>query len=139
MAHPYSLALTMWQYLIVLQLARQEETCDRLATELIQLSREHHFPVMLGNGMFFMGWASAEAGDLEPGIALMEQGLGLLSSSGRRVLRPYMQTVLARAMRRLGGGLLRSSDEASVMLVERRGWTSHHFVSDFFSLHHGHR
>jgi hypothetical protein len=67
MAHPYSLALTMWQYLIVLQLARQEETCDRLATELIQLSREHHFPVMLGNGMFFMGWASAEAGDLEPG------------------------------------------------------------------------
>src|SRR5262249_57377077 len=42
------------------------------------------------------------AGDLEPGIALMEQGLGLLSSSGRRVLRPYMQTVLARAKGDLG-------------------------------------
>ena len=43
------------------------------------------------------------------------------------------------AMRRNRGGSPRSSVEASVMLVERRGWTSHHFVSDFFSLHHGHR
>jgi len=43
------------------------------------------------------------------------------------------------AMRWNRGGPLRSSVEARVMRVERRGWTSHHFASDFFSLHHGHR
>ena len=73
-----------------------------IATELSQLSQEHHFPIMLGNGMFFMGWASAEVGDLEQGSALMEQSLGLLGSTGRRVTRPYMQTVLARAKADLG-------------------------------------
>jgi predicted ATPase len=92
----------MWVYSIVLQIARQEETCRMIATELLQLSREHHFPAMLGNGLFFAGWARAEARDLEQGSALMEQGLGLLSSSGRRVTRPYMQTVLARAKADLG-------------------------------------
>jgi predicted ATPase/class 3 adenylate cyclase len=102
LAHPYSLAHAMWVYSIVLQIARQEETCRMIATELLQLSREHHFPAMLGNGLFFAGWARAEARDLEQGSALMEQGLGLLSSSGRRVTRPYMQTVLGRAKADLG-------------------------------------
>jgi predicted ATPase len=45
---------------------------------------------------------NAEAGDLEQGSALMEQSLSVLSSSGRRVMRPYMQMVLARAKVDLG-------------------------------------
>ena len=102
LAHPYSLAQAMWVYSIVLQIARQEETCRMIATELLQLSREHHFPAMLGNGLFFAGWARAEARDLEQGSALMEQGLGLLSSSGGRIARTYMQTVLARVKADLG-------------------------------------
>jgi predicted ATPase len=102
LAHPYSLALAMWQYSIVLQIARQWETSRAIATQLVQLSREHNFPMMRGNGMFFTGSASAEAGDLEQGVALMEQGLGLLISTGRRVTRPYMQMVLARAKADLG-------------------------------------
>jgi predicted ATPase len=57
---------------------------------------------MVGNGMFFTGWASAEAGDVENGIALMEQALGLLTSAGRRVTRPYMQAALARAKADVG-------------------------------------
>ena len=81
---------------------RQGGTCRTLATELVQLSGEHHFQMMLGHGMFFMGWASVEAGDRESGVALMEQGLGQLTHSGRRVTRPYMQTVLALAKGELG-------------------------------------
>jgi predicted ATPase len=102
LAHPYSLALAMWHYSIVLQIARQGELCRSLATELVELSREHNFPMMVGNGMFFTGWASAEAGDVENGIALMEQALGLLTSAGRRVTRPYMQAALARAKADVG-------------------------------------
>ena len=80
-----------------------------IATELLQLAREHHFPNLVAIGMFFKGWASAEAGDLEQGVALMEQGLGLLISTGRRVTRPYMQMVLARAKADLARRSLRAS------------------------------
>jgi predicted ATPase len=46
--------------------------------------------------MFFAGWATADGGELEQGIALMEQGLTLFSA-GRNVTRPYMLAVLASA------------------------------------------
>jgi len=96
LSHPYSLALAMWFCAIVLQVCRQRESCRDLATELIELSQEHDFPIMRGAGMFFLGWATAEGGELEQGIALMEQGKALFST-GRRVTQPYMQSLLASA------------------------------------------
>ena len=36
--------------------------------------------MMRGAGMFFSGWATADGGELEQGIALMEQGLALFSA-----------------------------------------------------------
>jgi predicted ATPase len=95
LAHPYSLALAMWLWTIVLQFGRQRQRCHDLATNLVELSQEHQFPIMLGNGMFYLGWASLDAGDPDKGIALMEQGLELVISAGRRLTRPYMQAVLA--------------------------------------------
>ena len=52
--------------------------------------------MMRGAGMFFSGWATADGGELEQGIALMEQGLALFSAV-RQVNRPYMLAVLANA------------------------------------------
>jgi class 3 adenylate cyclase/predicted ATPase len=101
LSHPYSLAMAMWQYAIVLQVGRQRQSCRDLATELIELSQEHDFPMMRGAGMFFLGWATADGGELEQGIALMEQGLALFSA-GRRVTRPYMLAILASAKADLG-------------------------------------
>jgi predicted ATPase len=46
--------------------------------------------------MFFLGWATADGGELEQGIALMEQGLALFSAV-RQVNRPHMLAVLASA------------------------------------------
>jgi predicted ATPase len=51
--------------------------------------------------MFFLGWATADGGELEQGIALMEQGLALFSAV-RQVTRPYMLGVLASAKADLG-------------------------------------
>jgi predicted ATPase len=101
LSHPYSLAIAMWQYAIVLQVGRQRQSCCDLATELIELSQEHDFPMMRGAGMFFLGWATADGGELEQGISLMEQGLALFSAV-RQVSRPYMLAVLASAKADLG-------------------------------------
>src|SRR6266478_2011997 len=101
LSHPYSLALAMWNCAIVLQVGRQRRSCRELATELLELSQEHDFPMMRGAGMFFLGWAAADGGELERGIPLMEQGLALYLA-GRRVTRPYMLAVLASANADLG-------------------------------------
>jgi predicted ATPase len=51
---------------------------------------------MQGAGMFFSGWASADGGKPEQGIALMEQGFALFSA-GCRLHRPYLLAILANA------------------------------------------
>jgi predicted ATPase len=96
LSHPYSLAVAMFLCAIVLQLGRQRQSCRDVATELLELSQEHDFPMMRGAGIFFLGWATADGGDLEQGIALMEQGLALVSAV-RRLTRPYMLAILANA------------------------------------------
>ena len=96
LSHPYSLAIAMWHCAIVHQIGRQRQSCGDLATELLELSQEHDFPMMRGAGMFFSGWASAEGGSLKQGIALMEQGFALFSA-GRRLYRPYLLAILANA------------------------------------------
>jgi predicted ATPase len=96
LSHPYSLAMAMWLYAIALQVSRQRQRCGDVATELLELSEEHDFPMTRGAGMFFSGWATADGGELEQGIALMEEGVALVSAV-RQVSRPYMLAVLASA------------------------------------------
>jgi predicted ATPase len=112
LSHPYSLALAMWLSAIVFQLDLQRQGCRDISSELLELSQEHDFPMMRGAGMFFSGWATAHGGELEQGIALMEQGLALFSAV-RRVNRPYMLAVLASAKADLG-----KPDEAFELLEE---------------------
>jgi predicted ATPase len=101
LSHPYSLANAMWASVQVLQVGRQGQSCRDLSSELLKLSQELDFPMMRGAGMFFLGWATADGGELEKGIALMEQGLALFSAV-RQVSRPYMLAVLASANADLG-------------------------------------
>ena len=101
LSHPYSLALAMWHSAIVVQVCRQKQSCLDLATELLNVAQEHEFPMMRGAGMFFLGWATADGGELEQGIALMEDGLALFSA-GRRVTKPYMLAGLSSARADLG-------------------------------------
>src|SRR5450755_1420742 len=125
LAHPYSLALAMWHCAIVFQVGRQRQGCRDLATELLEVSQEHDFPMMRGAGMFFSGWAAAEGGELEPGIALMEDGLALFSAV-RQVTRPYMLAVLSSAKADLGkpdeGFELLEEALASIEVSGERWW-----------------
>jgi len=124
LAHPYSLALAMWHCAIVFQVGRQRQGCRDLATELLEVSQEHDFPMMRGAGMFFSGWAAADGGELEPGIALMEDGLALFSAV-RQVTRPYMLAVLASAKADLskpGEGLELLKDALASTEVSGERW-----------------
>jgi predicted ATPase len=101
LSHPYSLAQAMWSSVIVLQVGRQRQSCRDLSSELLKVSQELDFPMMRGAGMFFLGWATADGGELELGIGLMQQGLTLFSAV-RQITRPYMLAVLASAKADIG-------------------------------------
>jgi len=100
LSHPFSLGHALWHSAIALQVWRETQICRDVATELFTLSREHKFPTM-GTGMFFLGWATADGGELKQGIALMEQGLAL-HLAVRPLHRPYMLAILASAKADLG-------------------------------------
>jgi predicted ATPase len=101
LSHPWSLAHALWHSAIALQVGRETQSCRDLSSELLELSQEHDFPMMRGAGMFFSGWATADGGELEQGIALMAEGLALYSAV-RHLNRPYMLAVLASAKADLG-------------------------------------
>jgi predicted ATPase len=86
----------MWHSAIVFQVCREKQSCLDLGSELLNLAQEHEFPMIGGVGMFFSGRATADRGELEEGIASMEQGLAAFSA-GRRVTKPYMLALLASA------------------------------------------
>jgi predicted ATPase len=101
LSHPWSLAHALWHSAIALQVGRETQSCRDLSSELLELSQEHDFPMMRGAGMFYSGWATADGGELEQGIALMAEGLALYSAV-RHLNRPYMLAVLASAKADLG-------------------------------------
>jgi predicted ATPase len=124
LSHSYSLAQAMWHSAIVLQVGRQQRRCRDLATELLELSQEHDFQMMRGAGMFYSGWATSDSGELEQGIALMEEGLALYSAC-RHLTRPYMLAVLANAKADLGKpdeGLELLEDALASTEVSRERW-----------------
>jgi predicted ATPase len=125
LSHPYSLANAMWASVQVLQVGRQGQSCRDLSSELLEVSQEHDFPMYRGGGMFFSGWATADGGELEQGVALMEQGLALYSAV-RHINRPHLLAVLASAKADLGkpdeGFELLEEALASIEVSGERWW-----------------
>jgi len=61
------------------------------------LAREHGFPLDLAWGTILHGWALAERGQGEEGIAQVQQGWAACRATGVEVYRPYFLALLAEA------------------------------------------
>jgi predicted ATPase len=62
---------------------------------LLVLSREQGFALWVAIGMILQGWALAEHGQGQAGIAQIRQGLAALRTTGTEMLRPYFLALLA--------------------------------------------
>jgi predicted ATPase len=72
---------------------REGYAAQERARALIALAQEHGFPLDLAWGTILYGWALAEQGQEEEGIAQLQQGL----AAWRAIFRPYFLTLLAEA------------------------------------------
>src|SRR5262249_3463052 len=102
LAHPYSLAFAQ-QYAAYLHYRRRKVPAVQTQAEaLLTLAMAEGFPLWVGMGTFWRGWALALQDRGEAGLAQMRQGLAAVLATGQMLARPFCQVPLAEAMGHTG-------------------------------------
>jgi predicted ATPase len=102
LAHPYTLAFALNWAAVVHQHRGEGQAVQERAEAQIGLASEQGFPDWLAWGTIWRGWALAEQGQEEEGIAQMLQGLAALRATGAEIVRPYWLALLAEAYGKAG-------------------------------------
>ncbi|MBI3801040.1 MAG: hypothetical protein HY268_29210, partial [Deltaproteobacteria bacterium] len=125
LAHPMSLAFALMHGAWVHIFRREEQAVQELAEALIQLCTEQGFPNLLAHGTIEQGWALAEQGEVEKGIAQIRQGLAALRALGVEIGRPTYLAWLAEAYQRgerFEEGLLTLDEALEVVRNNEERW-----------------
>jgi predicted ATPase len=102
LSRPFSLASVLGNAAPFHLLCREERLARERAEALITLSTEQGFPYWVAGGMIIRGWALTEQGQVEEGIAQMQQGLAAFRNMGVEVGRPRWLALLAEAYGKVG-------------------------------------
>ncbi len=97
-----SLAFTMVNAAWLRLLRREPQACGEQAETVIAYATEHGVPFWMPHGLLLRGWALAEQGELERGIADIEQGLASMTAMGTDLGRSAHYAHLAAATARAG-------------------------------------
>jgi predicted ATPase len=113
LSHPFSVSLALWAITCLHQYRREEHVAQEQAEAAIALATEHGFAIWLATGTIWRGWALAEQGQIEEGIAQMSRGIGAWRATGAETHRPYFLTLLAAAYGKVG-----QTEEGLTLLAE---------------------
>jgi len=98
---------------MIAQAIRSPDRIQPYAKEIMALSNEHGFPLFLGYGMMFHGWALAVLGQVREGLAFMVEGLAIVRATGAVLCSPHGLVMQAEGYAKLG-----QTDEAFSCLAE---------------------
>ena len=96
-SHAYSLAVALMHALPVLGLRREWPALQQQAEAAIAVCREQGFGSILAQATMYRGYALAQQGQTEEGIALMRGGLDAQLATGASLFRPLFLCFLAEA------------------------------------------
>jgi predicted ATPase/class 3 adenylate cyclase len=113
LSHPQSLAWAAIFVGVLRQYRREARAAQEAAEGAIALSAEHGFPDFLARATTLRGWAMAEQGHHEKGIAQIQEGLAASRATGSGLWRPHFLCLLAEACMEMG-----RLDEALSALTE---------------------
>jgi predicted ATPase len=108
LSHPLNLAFAEGVSGYLRQYRGEARAAQETAERLIALSVEHGFTHWLAQATIERGWAMAQQGRNEEGIAQIREGLAAFRAAGTEVMRPHVLCLLAEACRekdRLDDGL----------------------------------
>jgi predicted ATPase len=102
LSHPFTLANLLSYATWFHQYRREARLVQERAEALITLSAEQGFLLLPAFGTLLQGWALAEQGQEEEGIAQIHQGLAARRAMGVESGRPYFLGLLAEALGKRG-------------------------------------
>ena len=97
LAHPHSLAVAQYWAAFLHYRRREAPAVQAQAEALLTLATAQGFPLYVGHGTFWRGWALAMQGQGEVGLAQMHQGLAAVLATGQTLARPFCLVLLAEA------------------------------------------
>jgi len=102
LAQPNTAAVALAWACIFRQLLRDQQSARDLAEAVIALATEQGFPFYRAAGTVVRGWALADSGQTEDGIAEIRRGLADYAATGAGMWSPYFLGLLAEALGRAG-------------------------------------
>ncbi len=100
--HPFNLAFVLNSVAAVHEFRREVQAVQKWAEEVVTLSNERGFVLLLALGTIFQGWALTEQGQGEEGIAQIREGITAHRASGAVMGRSYYLALLAEACGKVG-------------------------------------
>jgi predicted ATPase len=102
LAHPFSLAYAKHFAAYLHHRRRETLAVQAQAKALLSLATAQRFPVWVGYGTCWRGWALAMQGQGAAGLAQLRQGLAALLAMGQTLARPLSLVLLAEATGHVG-------------------------------------
>jgi predicted ATPase len=102
MAHPQTLAIGLCHCALLHQLRRELQPTEELSEALIALSTEQGFAYWPGVAMAMRGWALAERGQGEAGVAELRSAMATIRAIGIAAELPWYLALLAGAHATVG-------------------------------------
>ncbi len=100
--HSYNLVYGLFCAAFHHQFRREGPLAGERAEAVMVLATEQGFPWFLALGTIVRGWSLSEQGQVEEGIAQMQQGLEACRATGAELSRPYNLALLAEAYEKMG-------------------------------------
>jgi class 3 adenylate cyclase/predicted ATPase len=100
--HPNSLAFAHHLAALLYQRRREVHAVQAQAESVLTLATTHGFPIWMGYGACWRGWALAMQGAGEAGLALLREGLTALGAMGQALAQPLCLVLLAEAAGHVG-------------------------------------
>ena len=97
LSNPFGLAQTLCFTANIYQYCREGQAVQERAEAAITLSTEQEFPLWEAHGTIMLGWALAEQGQGEEGVAQIRQGLSIWQATGAVLVQPRILSLLAEA------------------------------------------
>uniref|UniRef100_UPI001C4E207D tetratricopeptide repeat protein n=1 Tax=Candidatus Entotheonella palauensis TaxID=93172 RepID=UPI001C4E207D len=95
LSHPHSVAYALRDSCFMLQVWQRQQVQER-AEAVMSLAAEQGFAYELEEGRIYRGWALAEAGHVEAGIADIQRGIASYQAMGSEFQIPYFFAWLAQ-------------------------------------------
>jgi DNA-binding winged helix-turn-helix (wHTH) protein/predicted ATPase len=97
LSSPHNLLFALAYTAFLHQRRHESNSVQVTAERIIALSTEHGLTQLMPEGSAYRGWALAQDGNSEEGIALIQQSLAMARAAGTQLSLPYFHLFLAEA------------------------------------------